>query len=207
MQKISENSVASHVSISPRPSSGATSLSSYLSSSSSNINRLSDQSSLLEVETRSGSINVDVDASSLILPRDDAFEKELNLRVDKIVADRERLKLLCRAGDPSVIPDESAGYISAVVAIGSNDVSGLQRLLDGGLSVNDCDSLGRSLLHLATACGNEDAVRVLVERNGNVDVGDKDEITPLHMAAAAGDKQTVQLLINSGANVNVTDTA
>ena len=39
---------------------------------------------------------MDMDASSLISPREDAFEEELNLRVDKIVADRERLQLLCR---------------------------------------------------------------------------------------------------------------
>ena len=43
-------------------------------------------------------------------------------------------------------------------------MQGLARLVDGGLSVNQCDSQGRTLLHFATACGNEDVVRVLLER-------------------------------------------
>ena len=81
-----------------------------------------------------------------------------------------------------MLPDESPGFISAVFDIGRyasrccvasgfhqclcrNDVNDLERLLDGGLSVNDCDSQGRSLLHFAAACGNEDIVRVLLERS------------------------------------------
>lgn len=45
-----------------------------------------------------------------------------------------------------------------------NDVDELKRLLDGGLSEHDCDAQGRTLLHYAAACANEDAVRVLLER-------------------------------------------
>lgn len=97
MMRIAEVSVSHHPPASPRQSSGATSLSSYFSSSSGNVNRLSDQSSLLELETRSVSINADLDVVSLVPPIEDGTEEELHIRVDKLVADRERLHIVCKS--------------------------------------------------------------------------------------------------------------
>lgn len=61
-------------------------------------------------------------------------------------------------------------------------------------------------LHTASAFGNEEAVKLLLQYGAAVNVqSGEDKLTPLHLAAEQGYPKCVQLLIDAGALVNATN--
>lgn len=76
--------------------------------------------------------------------------------------------------------------------------------------VNEANDYGWTPLHFACAAGHTDAVRLLLDRGGVVNVKDVNGWTPLHVAAAAGFSECVKNLLANGAvntRSNVGDTA
>eukprot|EP00118_Oscarella_pearsei_P019165 m.202022 g.202022 ORF g.202022 m.202022 type:complete len:1950 (+) comp39602_c1_seq2:196-6045(+) len=190
-----------HPRIAGRRSSVTSAASNQLSVDLSDTHSLGQFSGVLETDTsRSSSVNIDVE--SLL----SCELEELAPRVDRVLADRERMKLVCTTGDATLLPEESRHFVSALFAIGRYDADELEKILSS-LSANAYDGMGRTLLHYATACGYDDAAKVLLERNANLDAEDVDGLTPLHLAATVGDLIMVQLLLTSGAPVNALDNA
>ncbi|MCI5168574.1 MAG: ankyrin repeat domain-containing protein, partial [Candidatus Electrothrix sp. GM3_4] len=68
----------------------------------------------------------------------------------------------------------------------------LASLLLQGVSINEKDSRGQTLLMHAAQAGHEDFTKKLVEYGADVNLGDENEITALMLAAARGYTQTVE---------------
>jgi ankyrin repeat protein len=64
---------------------------------------------------------------------------------------------------------------------------------------------GQTTLHKAAEGGNLTSVKYLVEKGTDVNMKDKDGITPLFFAASSGNLEVVKYLVEKGANVNAID--
>ena len=79
---------------------------------------------------------------------------------------------------------ETAGELCEAARNG--EVEKLSMFLDLGADVNAVDYDARSCLHLASACGNEALVKMIVKRGGNVRAKDRWGHTPLREALRGG---------------------
>jgi len=70
------------------------------------------------------------------------------------------------------------------------------------LLVNATDRAGRTPLFAAVSAGNQEMVRLLVDRGALVRVGDQNLRTPIHAANWRGDPAMVDLLLDAGAVVD-----
>jgi len=93
------------------------------------------------------------------------------------------------------------------VAARSGDSAQVRQLLDSGFPVNlpsssEWDGFGskESPLHVAVRYAQLDVAKLLIERNADVNAGDRYYETPLFVAF---DRRLTALLLNHGANVNV----
>ncbi|XP_072237915.1 protein phosphatase 1 regulatory inhibitor subunit 16B isoform X2 [Leuresthes tenuis] len=78
----------------------------------------------------------------------------------------------------------------------------IQELLRQGEEVNQQDSQGATLLHIAAANGYVQAAELLLEGGARMDLRDSDGWQPLHAAACWGQMQVAELLVSHGANLN-----
>jgi ankyrin repeat protein len=83
-----------------------------------------------------------------------------------------------------------------------NNVEIVELFLEGGISLDSADSLGRRALHIAS--GREDGVilGLLLEYSANVNQGDKKGTTPLCVAADDGHLDNVKKLLDARADIN-----
>lgn len=81
----------------------------------------------------------------------------------------------------------------------------IDRLLAVGLSPNDCDWMGRTPLHEASACGCIETIDRLITAGADIHAPDHGGRQPLHFAAAANQVATGRVLIAAGAAVNSRD--
>jgi hypothetical protein len=68
------------------------------------------------------------------------------------------------------------------------------------VGVNLRDGAGCSLLHVAIASRNDEAIKVLINAGADLNVRNLKKDTPLHFAALYNEQAAVDLLINSGAD-------
>lgn len=80
------------------------------------------------------------------------------------------------------------------------EVRAIQRLIEGGASVNGRDQHGWTPLHRAAFKGHVDAVRVLIEKGAETNAKDEDGYTALHCAAESGHADVIELLVKKGAD-------
>ncbi|CCF55455.1 hypothetical protein KAFR_0A00170 [Kazachstania africana CBS 2517] len=66
-----------------------------------------------------------------------------------------------------------------------------------------CDSVGRTLLHLASLKGYYDLTSTLIQSGARIDDKDSFGFTPLHFACINGSYQVIRLLLNCQSNPNV----
>ncbi|XP_072346776.1 ankyrin repeat and death domain-containing protein 1A-like isoform X3 [Scyliorhinus torazame] len=78
-------------------------------------------------------------------------------------------------------------------------------LICNTVNVNAKNMVNRTALHWAVAGGNENAVKLLLEFNANVDIEDKFGMTPALLAAWFGHLKLLQILVNAGAKVTATN--
>jgi 26S proteasome non-ATPase regulatory subunit 10 len=92
-------------------------------------------------------------------------------------------------------------------AIAADDIAALEVLLahDATLATATNDD-GRSTLHLASAAGATECVRVLGARGAEPGTTDTAGWTPLHSACSAGHAETASLLMSLGASHTATTT-
>uniref|UniRef100_A0A8C5I4B8 Protein phosphatase 1 regulatory inhibitor subunit 16B n=1 Tax=Gouania willdenowi TaxID=441366 RepID=A0A8C5I4B8_GOUWI len=81
-------------------------------------------------------------------------------------------------------------------------LSDIQALLRQGAEVNQQDSQGATLLHIAAANGYVQAAELLLEGGGRMDLKDSDGWQPLHAAACWGQMHIAELLVSHGASLN-----
>ena len=86
----------------------------------------------------------------------------------------------------------------------SGDLEAIKEHLDNGSDVHKRDSLKLTPVHWATINGQTNALKLLIEKGGDINVK-TDGITPLHMASHLGRHETVVFLVNHGADVNAED--
>nr|XP_020453459.1 protein phosphatase 1 regulatory inhibitor subunit 16B [Monopterus albus] len=78
----------------------------------------------------------------------------------------------------------------------------IQELLRQGEEVNQQDSQGGTLLHIAAANGYVQAAELLLEGGARMDLRDSDGWQPLHAAACWGQMHVAELLVSHGASLN-----
>ena len=86
----------------------------------------------------------------------------------------------------------------------SGDLEAIKKHLDNGSDVHKRDSLKLTPVHWATINGQTNALKLLIEKGGDINVK-MDGMTPLHMASHLGRHETVVFLVNHGADVNAKD--
>uniref|UniRef100_A0A3B3ZVJ0 Protein phosphatase 1 regulatory subunit 16A n=1 Tax=Periophthalmus magnuspinnatus TaxID=409849 RepID=A0A3B3ZVJ0_9GOBI len=78
----------------------------------------------------------------------------------------------------------------------------IQELMRQGEEVNQQDSQGATLLHIAAANGYVQAAELLLEGGARMDLRDSDGWQPLHAAACWGQMHVAELLVSHGASLN-----
>ncbi|KAJ3601977.1 hypothetical protein NHX12_029738 [Muraenolepis orangiensis] len=78
----------------------------------------------------------------------------------------------------------------------------IRELIRRGEEVNQQDSQGATLLHIAAANGYVQAAELLLEGGGRMDLKDSDGWQPLHAAACWGQMHMAELLVSHGASLN-----
>ena len=68
-----------------------------------------------------------------------------------------------------------------------------------------CDTIGRTLLHLAALSGYYNLSLLLIKSGVHLDIEDSFGFTPLHFAAIGGDYNVINLLINFKAHIDLTN--
>ncbi|XP_076869833.1 protein phosphatase 1 regulatory inhibitor subunit 16B [Brachyhypopomus gauderio] len=81
-------------------------------------------------------------------------------------------------------------------------VGDIQNLLHDGKDINQPDSQGATLLHIAAANGYMEALELLLEGGALMDLRDSDGWQPLHAAACWGQMHVAELLVSHGSNLN-----
>eukprot|EP00184_Porphyridium_aerugineum_P005681 CAMPEP_0184699644 /NCGR_PEP_ID=MMETSP0313-20130426/5846_1 /TAXON_ID=2792 /ORGANISM="Porphyridium aerugineum, Strain SAG 1380-2" /LENGTH=221 /DNA_ID=CAMNT_0027158763 /DNA_START=89 /DNA_END=754 /DNA_ORIENTATION=+ len=85
------------------------------------------------------------------------------------------------------------------------EVSKIYSLIDQGANPHVVDENGRTLLHIVSAQGITDIVKMLVNLKVDLSVPDNIGLTPLHMAAGYKRPNTVKMLLDAGADTTITD--
>jgi hypothetical protein len=111
-------------------------------------------------------------------------------------------------GEPAAVRDEANRPPTVFVAAATGHVRGLRDLLDANPLVSrleQMDERGWTALHHAAYHDQIPCIRLLVERNANVEAVAEGECVPLHMAATQGSVEAVALLVDAGADVDTPD--
>jgi ankyrin repeat protein len=120
----------------------------------------------------------------------------------------ESMRVLIEAGASPTAPDRRGRtpLMAAVQSRKPDKPEAIRYLIDNGADVNARDQLqGTALVRAAGSFGDLDSVQVLLSAGAEVNVQDKNGMTPLMWAARWGDAQRVEALVAAGAKVTVRD--
>ncbi|XP_062607053.1 ankyrin repeat domain-containing protein 50-like [Saccostrea cucullata] len=130
-----------------------------------------------------------------ILPLHVAIAKE-NLDLVNVLVEKKVLVNECDHKNRSAL----------LVAMEKNYTDIAETLLKiEGLDVNTHDIRNRHPLHLATMKGDENFVKILLDKKAKVDCVDENDVTPLNTASTFGFKDITEMLLKGGAKLNKFD--
>jgi uncharacterized protein len=111
------------------------------------------------------------------------------------------------AARASVKPITEEEYAGVWIAASSGDVKKLKDGLDRGLDVNVLDPHGSSILITAVAMGQLESVKLILEKEPDLEIRNKDQNTALSVAAFFCQPEVLEALIDAEAYVNPKDKA
>ncbi|OBS26250.1 hypothetical protein FPOA_00190 [Fusarium poae] len=124
-----------------------------------------------------------------------------NLERDKSLLD---ITFIYEFSDNKV--EETLHVNALALASADGQVSAVNALLEHGASVEtEIPTIGGTALHLATRWGGFEVVRLLVEKEADINQADKYGSTPLHLASRFDKLDVVNYLLDMGAQINVKD--
>lgn len=115
----------------------------------------------------------------------------------------EIVTLLTSMGFDEHAQDTICGRKPVIIAAREGHIDIIEFFLLKGLSVNEVDKIGWTLLHYAAWKGNSEAVRFLIQKNAQIDA--KDRLlgnTPFIVAISEGHLDVVKLLADLTADLN-----
>jgi ankyrin repeat protein len=92
------------------------------------------------------------------------------------------------------------GNTALMLAAWKSNVPAIRTLLGKGTKVNQS---GWTALHYAASVGNEEIVKMLLDKKAVVDARAPNNTTPLMMAARSGHVGTIRILLKHGADVRL----
>jgi len=108
-------------------------------------------------------------------------------------------RLLERGADPSLEANGGISLLHAAASSGSANI--LERVIrlreEVEVRVDDADEMGWTPLHFACSRANTAVVRMLLKKQGNPKIKDRDSRTLLHKATSAGHLPVVRFLLNN----------
>ncbi|KAM8804070.1 ankyrin repeat domain-containing protein 26 [Rhynchonycteris naso] len=113
-------------------------------------------------------------------------------RVVKLLADKKCLLNLC----------DNENRTALIKAVQCQEEECATLLLERGADPNLMDIYGNTALHYAALGENQALVDKLLDYEANIDVTNKDNLTPLSLAKSENSKQMMELLLNKGARGN-----
>lgn len=132
-----------------------------------------------------------------------------DIYVSVILGDVEALKAYIEAGgDVNASRDRGTdrpylgGQSLLHLATWKDSLAAVELLLEKGAEIDIQDSINRTPLYNAAACGSKNVARVLIERGANINVESWMHQTPLHAAAISGSVEIVQMLLDKGVDIN-----
>jgi ankyrin repeat protein len=121
-----------------------------------------------------------------------------------IIAMREQsmkvFTLLLDAPDVDLEAKAFNGDNALMVACLKGNLPAVQALLEKGVEIN---RPGWAPLHYAAFSGNNDIVKLLLDKSAYIDAESPNKTTPMMMAARAGHIMTVKLLLDEGADATL----
>lgn len=109
-------------------------------------------------------------------------------------------KLLLNARNVDLEARANNGDSALMIACFTGNRPAVEALLEMGAEVN---RPGWAPLHYAAAIGNNEIVRMLLEKSAYIDAESPNKTTPLMMAARGGHILTVKLLLDEGADATL----
>jgi len=86
-----------------------------------------------------------------------------------------------------------------------NSIDGIVEFHNQGAQINCCDESDKSSMHLVSANGNSEAIKVLASLGAEIDNVDCDGRTPLILASKNGHLEAVKALYKLGAKIDIAD--
>ena len=114
------------------------------------------------------------------------------------------LRALIDAPDVHLNVRNNDGDTPLHFAVANRKEQSVRLLIDAGADINISDNDQWTALHRAACNGYDDILGALIDApDVNLNVRNKDGLTPLHLAVARRKEQSVRLLIDAGADINI----
>lgn len=116
------------------------------------------------------------------------------------------IRLLVAKGHDIHARDTTCGRLAAHIAAREGHTETVEYFLNKGVSVDETDKVGWTMLHYATWKSSSQTVRLLIKNGARVNIKDKClGKTPLHVGSEEGHVEVIEILLDFGADIDDCD--